>query len=175
MIVGVEELLAMEEFNGKSKEKLQRKLDAIEGLIRAHTHNNFQNRHVQFAAASEGKRLLAGSQFLKAGDTVQISKSEVNDGIYTITETLDSIIVVDRGLYKVPCNLVTKVEYPADVQEGVINLLLWEIENRQKVGIKSETLSRHSVTYYDQDASNQEMGYPIALLGFLEPYMKARF
>ena len=46
---------------------------------------------------------------------------------------------------------------------------------RDKVGIKSETLSRHSVTYYDQDAGNQVMGYPASLMGFLSPYIKARF
>ena len=84
-------------------------------------------------------------------------------------------ITVDRDLFSIDHNLVTKVEYPADVQEGVINLLQWEIENRQKVGIKQETLSRHSVTYFDQDANNQVMGYPVALLGFLAPYIKARF
>jgi hypothetical protein len=50
----------------------------------------------------------------------------------------------------------------------------WEVNNRGKVGIKSETLSRHSVTYFDQDASNQMMGYPAALLGCLKPYRKAR-
>ena len=31
------------------------------------------------------------------------------------------------------------------------------------------------VTYYDQDASNTVMGYPVSLLGFLKPYRKARF
>ena len=70
---------------------------------------------------------------------------------------------------------MTKVEYPDDVQQGVIELMIWEVKNRQKVGIKSETLSRHSVSYYDQDANNQVMGYPVSLLGFLKPYIKARF
>ena len=72
-------------------------------------------------------------------------------------------------------DLVTKVEYPANVIQGVVNLLIWDQTNKKKVGIKSETLSRHSVTYYDQDVNNQVMGYPVSLLGFLSPYMKARF
>ena len=46
---------------------------------------------------------------------------------------------------------------------------------RPKTGVKSETLSRYSATYFDQDANNQVMGYPVALLGFLKPYIKARF
>ena len=48
-------------------------------------------------------------------------------------------------------------------------------KNRPKTGIKSETLSRHSVTYFDQDANNQVMGYPVTLLGFLKPYIKVDF
>ena len=82
---------------------------------------------------------------------------------------------MDRPLFSIDHNLVTKVEYPVDVQMGVINLMKWEITYRNKVGIKSESLSRHSVTYFDQDANNQVMGYPVSLLGFLEPYKKARF
>ena len=57
----------------------------------------------------------------------------------------------------------------------MIDLMRWEAENRQKVGIKQEALSRHSVTYYDQDVNNSVLGYPVSLLGFLKPYMKARF
>ena len=115
------------------------------------------------------------SDFLRVGDTVQISQSNVNDGLYTITEILDDAIRVDSDLYKYPDNLVTKVEYPANIKAGVIDLMKWEIKNRDKAGIQSETLSRHSVTYFNQDANNQVMGYPVALLGFLKPYMKARF
>lgn len=70
--------------------------------------------------------------------------------------------------------LITKVEYPDDVIECCINLCEWEVKNRGKVGIKAETLSRHSVTYFDQDASNQMNGYPVSLLGCLKPYRKAR-
>ena len=70
---------------------------------------------------------------------------------------------------------MTKVVYPEDIKVGIINLLKYEVEMRDKVGIKSETISRHSVTYFDSDANNQVMGYPVSLLGFLKPYMKARF
>ena len=56
--------------------------------------------------------------------------------------------------------LVTKVEYPADVKMGVVNLMKWEMEKRDKVGIQSESISRHSVTYYNMDGDNTVMGYP---------------
>lgn len=175
MIIAVDELMKLPEFAGQSEQVIADKLKAVELAIRAYTNNNFQNRYVRFHAESLGNRLFGASDFLKVGDTVQISQSCVNDGLYTITELLDGAIRIDADLYKYPDNLVTKVEYPANIRVGVIDLMKWEIANRQKVGIKSETLSRHSVSYFDQDVNNQVMGYPVALLGFLKPYMKARF
>lgn len=175
MIVAVDEVMKLPEFANQTESVIADKLKAVELSIRAYTNNNFQNRYVRFLAESLGKRLMGVSDFLKVGDTVQISQSNVNDGLYTITEISDTFIRVDGNLYRYPDNLVTKVEYPADIKAGVIDLMKWEVKNRQKVGIKSETLSRHSVSYYDQDANNQVMGYPVALLGFLKPYIKARF
>lgn len=175
MIVAVDKVMALSEFANQSETVIAEKLKAVELSIRAYTNNNFQNRYVRFHAESLGNRLFGVSDFLKVGDTVQISQSNVNDGLYTITEISNTFIRVDGDLYRYPDNLVTKVEYPADIKTGVIDLLKWEVKNRQKVGIKSETLSRHSVSYYDQDANNQVMGYPVALLGFLKPYIKARF
>lgn len=175
MIVSVDKVMKLPEFVGQTESVIAEKLDAVELLIRAYTNNNFQNRYVRFTAASLGNRLFGTSDFLKVGDTVQISQSRVNDGLYAITEIGDDFIRVNKDLYRYSDNLVTKVEYPADVRSGVIDLLKWEIANRSKAGIQSETLSRHSVTYFNQDANNQVMGYPVALLGFLKPYIKARF
>ena len=72
-------------------------------------------------------------------------------------------------------HLTDTCEYPMDVKIGVVNLLKWEMTNREKVGVASETISRHSVTYVDQTAANTLMGYPAVLMGFLKPYKKARF
>lgn len=175
MIVAVKNVMELPEFIGQTESVIAEKLEALELLIRAYTNNNFQNRYVRFTAESLGNCLLGTSNFLKVGDTVQISQSQVNDGMYSITEIGDDFIRVNKDLYRYSDNLVTKVEYPSDVKSGVVDMLKWEIKNRQKVGIKSETLSRHSVSYFDQDANNQVMGYPVALLGFLKPYIKARF
>lgn len=175
MIVKVETLTSMDEFQGVNPHTLERKLKALENTIRSHTNNNFQNRSVRFQARSVDNKLFGTSPYLKVGDTVQISRSDVNDGLYEITELLDGSIAVNKELFNESLNLVTKIEYPDDVQEGVINLMLWEIENRKKVGVKSESISRHSITYFDLDKNNQVMGYPVSLLGFLQPYMRARF
>jgi hypothetical protein len=174
MIVTISELLTMPEFDGIAEATLTRKLKAIEKAIRSHTNNNFQNRLVRFEAPSTFAALLGVSDYLAVGDTVQISES-INDGLYTVATVESEQITVNEPLFEAENNLVTKIAYPEDVVEGVINLLKWDVQNRAKVGVKSETLSRHSVTYYDQDANNQLLGYPVSLLGFLKPYIKARF
>ena len=174
MILAVDEVMKLPEFAAQNKEVIAEKLNAAESMIRVYTHNNFQHRFVRFLADRSGDCLYGTSDFLKVGDTVQISQSRVNDGLYTITEIGDNFIRVDRELYKSQ-NLITKVEYPADICAGVLELIKWDVKNRAKTGIKSEALSRYSVTYFDQDANNQVMGYPVSLLGFLKPYMKARF
>lgn len=178
MIISVEELKKHPEFADQDDELLKMKLDAIENLIRSYTHNNFQNRNVRFVASSiAGNYLNNVSPFIKVGDTVQISESKVNDGVYVVDMVKEDRIRIheDHHLFHVDHNLVTKVEYPIDVVMGVVNMMKWEITNREKVGIQSESISRHSVTYYDLKGNNQVMGYPVSLLGFLEPYKKARF
>ena len=71
--------------------------------------------------------------------------------------------------------MVTKVVYPMDVKMGAVNMLKWDLENRDKVGIQSETISRHAVTYFNLDGDNSTIGYPKFLIDFLKPYKKARF
>lgn len=72
-------------------------------------------------------------------------------------------------------HLSAEGEYPMDVKMGVIALLKWELENREKAGIQSETISRHTVNYLNLDHYNAAAGYPKSLMGFLAPYKKARF
>ena len=72
-------------------------------------------------------------------------------------------------------HLTAEGEYPMDVKLGVVNLMKWELDSREKVGVASETISRHSVTYVDQTGANTLMGYPVSLMGFLKPYKRARF
>lgn len=175
MIIKAEDVVQLPVFAGWTVEQLQPKLDAIEILIRKYTNNNFQNRFIRFTASSEGKKIMGVSPFVKIGDTLQISESNVNDGLYVVTELGSDYTKVNKDLFTVDHNLVTKIEYPVDVQQGVIKLLQWDVESINRIGVKSETISRHSVTYFDQDKNNQVMGFPVSLLGFLDIYKKARF
>lgn len=74
-------------------------------------------------------------------------------------------------------------EYPSDVKHGVLELLRYDlrdgneigISSRSKMGVASESLSRRSVTYQSTNDDNFAMGYPKKMLGFLKPYICARF
>lgn len=175
MILSVEEL---RQYITTDKEDsvLEGMLLALELAIRKYTNNNFQQRAYRRTADIVGGLFVvdAVTPFVK-GDTVQISESEYNEGLYTVSETDDASFKVNERITDEPAVLVTRVHYPADVKMGVVNMIKWDIENRDKVGIQSETLSRHSVTYFNMDSSNTKMGYPVSLLGFLQPYRKARF
>ena len=166
MIMTVEKLNTFIDTDEKDA-VLEEKLKALELLIRKYTNNNFQNRNKRFSSSIINGNIAEPYPYISPGDTIQISESKMNAGLYVYSD--------DMGLIDETCCLVTKVEYPADVQLGAINMMKWDLENREKVGIQSETLSRHSVTYFNMDGDNSSMGYPKSLLGFLKPYMKARF
>lgn len=177
MIMTVAELkqfIATDEAN----KVLEAKLQALELLIRAYTNNNFQKRAFRsVAVASSDKTLLCSSTIpFKAGDTLQISESELQPGaLVTVASVSGNTITVNEELYDEGGVVITKVDYPMDIKLGVANMLKWQLANGDKVGVASETISRHSVTYFNMDGDNSTMGFPKSLLGFLKPYMKARF
>ena len=160
---------------GEEDAVLEAKLSALELLIRGYTNNNFQQRAVRrMADISQGTIVMNTNPF-KVGDTVQVTESDFNDGLFTVTAADDSTVTIKEDSFDEEDLLVTRVVYPMDVKMGVVNLMKWEADRRDKVGIASETISRHSVTYESMTDDNSIMGYPKSLMGFLEPYMKARF
>ena len=176
MIISVEEAKSLIECGDWSDAKIERKLNAIEQAIRSYTHNNFQKRtHRMTADIVGGHLMFSRNEFFKVDDTVQISESIYSNGVYTVTESSDEFIGINKDILDEEGVLVTKVEYPADVVECAYDLLEWDLNHGNKVGIQSETLSRHSVTYFNMDGDNSIMGYPKSLMGTLKPYMKARF
>lgn len=174
MIISVEKLRTYVTTN-LSNEVLEEKLQALELLIRKYTNNNFQNRNIRFKCNASSTGLELSTPYLKAENTIEISQSQYNDGVYYITSIEDENITLNKVLFDEEDVLITKVEYPFDIQMGVVEMIRWDLNNRDKVGIQSETISRHSVTYFDMSHDNTIMGYPISLLGFLEPYKRARF
>ena len=158
---------------------LEATLHGLEILIRAYTNNNFQIRAFRAVAVAvaEGNKLLFNSPVpFKVGDTLQLTESDFMPGeLVTVVTVADGSVTVKEELTDESGVVVTKVKYPNDVKMGIVNLVKWELEHRDKVGVASESIGRHSVNYIDQTGANTIMGFPVSLMGFLKPYRKARF
>ena len=96
---------------------------------------------------------------------------QYNNGVYVIND-LDGTL--DKALFDDDNYKVTRVKYPPAIKRGVVKLLQYNSKMDSKVGISSESLSRHSVSYA-QPSSDSIGGYPASMMSFLKPYMKARF
>ena len=174
MIISVEQAKALIDLADWKDEKIEMKLKAVEQTIRAYTHNNFQDRGYRVQASIIDGELVSESPIpFSIGDTIQISESQYNGGLFTISGIDSTTFTVSEDIKDEGAVLVTKVVYPADVIDCCINLLEWSKNYGGKVGIKSETLSRHSVTY--EDSATLFMGFPVGILNGLNLYRKARF
>ena len=173
MIASKEEIRTRKKLEKIDIDILVNKLSSIETFIRgSYTNNKFQNRNIKFYAESEGNKLYSVHPYLRVNDTIEIA-SGPNTGLYVIKSITNEYIELDKELFNFDCNYIIKIEYPLDVKDGCLDILEWEFGAKNKVGIKSESLSRHSVTY--EDSSTFIDGYPVSLLGFLEPYRQMRF
>ena len=102
-----------------------------------------------------------------------------------VKEIEEDFIVLDKLLLDESVVLVSKVEYPKDVQMGVVEMLKWKLKNEaandgdvSKKTIQSETISRHSVTYATDSSEadlDEELGVPKKHTAFLKHHKKARF
>ena len=170
MIITVEELKAVSELSSIPDEQLELMCEGIEDFIRQYTNNNFIVKNVTFNTPSLNGKLDTVSPLFKVGDTVLISNSKYNNGVYVIND-LDGTL--DKELFD-DDNKVTLVKYPPAIKLGVVKLLQYNAKMDDKVGISSESLSRHSVSYA-QPTSDSIGGYPASMMSFLKPLMKARF
>lgn len=157
-------------------------LDAFENTVRELTNNNFQNRHVRFENVSftSSNAVIVNDPVigLKTGDTIEVNYSHYNDGLYVVASINGQQITVQGVPFFVANSghaMVTKVEYPPDIKRGILKLIEYDTKMASKIGIKSETISRMSTTYYDVNASESVDGYPVALLSFLKKYEKMRW
>ena len=160
----------------------QEDLDALETSVRELTNNNFQNVHIRFKGIEfMANNLIAVKDSivgLKVGDTIEVNYSHYNDGLFVIEEIAGKQIKVQGTPFFVANtggSMLTLVQYPADIARGIKKLIAYDKKMASKVGIKSESISRMSITYYDVNASETVDGYPAALVSFLQKYEKMRW
>lgn len=157
-------------------------LEALEATVRSYTNNNFINLATKITDVTvTGNTVLVSgnlSVFI-VNDTVQVFGTGVNDGLYTVKSVSDTglSLEVKRGLISGTWHEggIARVDYPADVKNGVMKMLAYDVATADKVGIKSETIGRMSTTYYDNTANESIEGYPSAYLNFLKKYRKIRW
>jgi hypothetical protein len=165
----------------------QEALDSYESSIRHLTNNNFQLA----AAAARFYRLSIGDDditvgigdlaIIRDGDTLEVSDDGLNDGSLIVVEGVDAEArtVAYSGASLISGefrdSFVTIVRYPADVKEGVKRLIKYDMDMGSKLGIKSETVSRMSVSYYDVNSTESISGYPATLMDFVKKYEKMRW
>lgn len=155
---------------------LEARLQALELLIRGYTNNNFQVRQVRgYGKVEDGVFTLDKPFRAVVGDTVQMADPDGLHKLLTIKTINSNTFTVNEDTWDEDGVMVTLIHYPMDVKMGAVNLMKWELEMRGKAGIQSESISRHSVTYQNMDTGNARMGFPASMMGFLKPYMKARF
>lgn len=170
----------------KTDEVLAAKLSALELSIRRYTNNNFQKRAYRVDADISGVEFITdGTVPFKVGDTVQVSESGLNEGLYTVKEVGNASFTVNEDVVDEKDVLCTKVEYPLDVKLGAVNVLKWQLKNeaaasgdKSAMPVQSETISRHSVTYAQDSTEadiSEDFGVPKKYLAFLNSYRKARF
>lgn len=173
MLMTVNELRQRIDCGDLTDDVIRFRLDSIEAVIRAYTNNNFQNRSVRFTGHIEGFNIYGTPAYLHAGDTIMISESINADGLAVVVSVADDHITVDKSYDDEEHVLVTLVKYPVDVIQCALDMFGWSLNNADKIGIKSETISRHSVTY--EDSTGLYMGYPVGILNGLNLHRKVRF
>lgn len=126
--------------------------------------------------SENGSLYCSESNYLKVDDTIQITGSKYNNGLYTIVSIKNNVITLDKPLVNGIFNAICKVEYPFDIVDGAVKLLDWELNQKRKdkQGITSESISRHSVSYKQYDESNMTEGYPSELMAFVKKYVEWR-
>lgn len=161
----------------------QADLDAFEQTIRQLTANTFQVKGVRahgitIAGDAVSFKRDELTKSIIEGDTLEMHGAGANDGLYTVKAKTEHHITLDRpprvsGSF--PNAILSLVVYPADIRAGVIKLLQYDAKMGSKVGVKSETVSRMSTTYYDVNSSESMSGYPANLMSFIKKYEKMRW
>lgn len=159
----------------------QETCDGLEIMVRKLTNNNFQLTKFRLLDLKLSENTIKSSNgrmdVFRPGDTIEINETDYNDGLYVVESVSDGVITV-HGDFITEINsgaIATKVSYPTDVLVGIKKLIAYDAKMRDKAGIKSETIARWSVTYYDVTATESSEGYPVSLLGFLNKYKKLRW
>lgn len=154
-------------------------IKAMENSIISHTNNHFHFPNYSPTIISiEGKRItFGGVNLFKMHDTIEIVGIQYYDGFHHVTSVGTNWIEIDVD-FDIPFVIegaigsLFLIKFPADVKAGVKKVWKHEQSTSEKVGVKSESISRWSVTYEKPTTGGSINGLPSYLFDFLQPYEK---
>lgn len=160
----------------ETDDQLEARMRAIEGMIRAYTHNHFLLRptRTEVDISAEGLAVTDGAVGFQEGDTVELCHTTYSDGLHVVEEALTAGAYTLSDIRFADSGLMYLVQYPKDVVMGALAMLRYDLETADTVGVASETISRHSVTYRDASQGNSLLGYPLRLTSFLMAYRRTQ-
>lgn len=155
-------------------------IDALEEMVRSYTSNKFNVpgtlTHGYTVDSTNTITLNQPSDFFTEGATIELIGADANAGTYdieavsgqTLTLRMPQDITLFTGVYT---NYVALVRYPRQMSVNILKLVKYAEDMRDKTGIKSETISRMSISYIDVNAGQTIEGYPAMFLEFLNSYV----
>ena len=177
-------ILTLSEAQNINKTITQLELDAYENTIRELTNNKFHHGFIKNSNLAFTHDSIISSEELvgyRVGDTVEIINTKFNNGLWLIEKVVDDyilkIVTDDKQMTESTGEtaVVFKIEYPADIKIGLLEVIKYKTKMANKIGIKSERISRTSVTYHDVSATDNTEGIPSSYWSFLDKYRKLRW
>lgn len=174
-------IISLEEAQTLDSTIQQADLDGLEVTVRNLTNNKFQNtgiRYKQLRFSGNQITCMFDVKGIRVGDTVEINDSIYYDGLYmveSVNQRVIGLVGADFENEFISKAILTKIEYPPDILLGVKKVLTYQAKMSSKLGIKSESVSRMSTTYFDVNAADNIDGLPAALFSFLNKYRKMRW
>ncbi|MFL2134934.1 hypothetical protein ACEN33_00695 [Ruoffia sp. FAM 24228] len=155
-------------------------IDALEQKVRTLTNNKFHHKHIKNRNLSFfDNGIITADEIIgfKVGDRVEIVGTKFNDGLYNIISVSKNILTVDsefidstdRGAF------VVKIDYPVDIANSLKEIIRYQAKMANKTGVKTERVSRTSVTYHDVNSSDNVEGIPSSYWSFIRKYRKIRW
>lgn len=163
----------------------QEELDAYEQQIRTLTNNKFHHPHIRNKnlAFVSPNTVVSSDELIgfEAGDTVEIVNTLYSNGLWIIKEVVDkytlTLKIEDRKLIESAFTegVIVKVDYPADLSMHLKEVIQYKYKMTNKTGIKTERVSRTSVTYHDVNSADNVEGIPSSYWSFIKKYRKIRW
>ncbi len=100
-------------------------------------------------------------QFYNSDKVIEVKLQSLESLLHDTTHNNFARYKLDTG----------EIDYPIAIIEGLAKIIEWEEVTKPKLGIASESISRHSVTY----AKPTDTIYPSDLMSFMNLYKRARF